>query len=55
MNEHKPHWKQWIGARAPCFGLSVVWPQFAALGLIGAVLFAISLAGFRRAVGALAH
>ena len=36
-------------------GLSVVWPQFLALALIGAALFAISLAGFRRAVGALAR
>lgn len=29
-------------------GLSVVWPQFAALALIGATLFAISLARFRK-------
>lgn len=31
-------------------GLSVVWPQFAALALIGIVLFSLSLARFRKAL-----
>jgi ABC-2 type transport system permease protein len=35
-------------------GLSVVWQQFMALALIGAVLFAFSLARFRRTIGAMA-
>ena len=34
-------------------GLPVVWPQFAALGLIGGVLFTFSLARFRRMLSAL--
>jgi ABC-2 type transport system permease protein len=29
-------------------GLNVVWPQFAALAAIGAVLFSVSLARFRK-------
>jgi len=35
-------------------GLAVVWPQFVALALIGAGLFALSLARFRRALAAMA-
>jgi ABC-2 type transport system permease protein len=32
-------------------GISVVWPQFVSLVLIGVVLFAISLARFRKTIG----
>jgi len=32
-------------------GLEVVWPQFLALALIGAALFSIALARFRRTIG----
>ena len=35
-------------------GLDVVWPQFLALTLIGAILFGISLARFRRTIGTMA-
>lgn len=35
-------------------GLSVVWPQFIALALIGAVLFSFSLARFRKTIGSMA-
>jgi ABC-2 type transport system permease protein len=35
-------------------GLSVVWPQFVALAAIGTVLFALSLARFRKTLGAMA-
>jgi ABC-2 type transport system permease protein len=35
-------------------GFDVVWPQFLALALIGTVLFAISLARFRRTIGQMA-
>lgn len=35
-------------------GLAVVWPQFAALALIAAVLFALSLARFRRTIAQMA-
>jgi ABC-2 type transport system permease protein len=35
-------------------GLPVVWPQFIALALIGSVLFALSLARFRRTIGTMA-
>jgi ABC-2 type transport system permease protein len=35
-------------------GLDVVWPQFAALGLIGGVLFSFSLARFRRTISQMA-
>jgi ABC-2 type transport system permease protein len=34
--------------------LSVVWPQFVALAVIGAALFAPSLARFRKTIGAMA-
>ena len=32
-------------------GFETVWPQFAALAVIGSLLFAMALARFRRAVG----
>jgi len=32
-------------------GLSVVWPQFLALALIGAVHFGIALVCFRKTIG----
>jgi ABC-2 type transport system permease protein len=32
-------------------GIDVVWPQFAALALIGAILFSLSLARFRKTIG----
>jgi ABC-2 type transport system permease protein len=32
-------------------GFLVVWPQFISLVLIGAVLFALSLARFRKTIG----
>jgi ABC-2 type transport system permease protein len=32
-------------------GLSVVWPQFIALILIGIALFSLSLARFRKTIG----
>lgn len=35
-------------------GLDVVWPQFLALGLIGGVLFALSLGRFRRTIARMA-
>ncbi|ANA39689.1 hypothetical protein A2G06_04155 [Geobacter anodireducens] len=35
-------------------GISVVWPQFVSLALIGAVLFAVSLARFRKTIGTMA-
>jgi ABC-2 type transport system permease protein len=35
-------------------GLAVVWPEFAALAVIGAALFALSLARFRKTLGAMA-
>lgn len=35
-------------------GLSVVWPQFIALALIGVFLFAMSLARFRKTIGTMA-
>jgi ABC-2 type transport system permease protein len=35
-------------------GFDVVWPQFAALFLIGCVLFAISLSRFRKTIGTMA-
>ncbi len=35
-------------------GIDVVWPQFAALGLIGTVLFAASLVRFRKMIGKMA-
>jgi len=35
-------------------GLTVIWPQFIALGLISAAFFSLSLARFRRTIGAMA-
>jgi ABC-2 type transport system permease protein len=35
-------------------GLSAVWPQFLALALIGAILFNIALARFRKTIGSMA-
>jgi ABC-2 type transport system permease protein len=35
-------------------GIDVVWPQFLALAAIGVVLFALSLARFRRALATMA-
>jgi ABC-2 type transport system permease protein len=35
-------------------GLEAVWPQFAALAVIGGVLFSIALARFRRTIGSMA-
>lgn len=35
-------------------GLSTIWPQYAALAVIGGVLFSLSLARFRRTIGAMA-
>jgi len=34
--------------------MDVVWPQFAALALIGAILFSLSLGRFRKALGGMA-
>ncbi len=34
--------------------IRVVWPQFASLGLIGAILFGLSLGRFRKALGSMA-
>ena len=36
-------------------GIEVVWPQFLALLTIGLALFGLSVTGFRRSLGALAH
>jgi ABC-2 type transport system permease protein len=35
-------------------GLSMIWPQFIALAVIGATFFSLSLARFRRTIGAMA-
>ena len=35
-------------------GLGVVWPKFAALAVIGSVLFAYTLARFRATIGSMA-
>lgn len=66
--ESMPEIVQWIMQAAPTThfvtlaqailyrgaGIAVVWPQFAALAVIGAALFALSLARFRRTLGAMA-
>lgn len=63
-----PLWVQWVMALAPTThftemsqailyrgaGLDVVWSSCVALALIGAVLFAVSLARFRKTIGLLA-
>jgi ABC-2 type transport system permease protein len=35
-------------------GIEAAWPQFAALALIGSIMFAISLIRFRRTLGSMA-
>jgi ABC-2 type transport system permease protein len=35
-------------------GLTVIWPQYAALAVIGAVFFSVSVARFRRTIGSMA-
>jgi ABC-2 type transport system permease protein len=35
-------------------GLAIVWPQFAALAVIGAILLGLSLGRFRKALGSMA-
>lgn len=66
--ESMPEIVQWIMQAAPTThfvslaqailyrgaGLAVVWPEFAALAVIGAALFALALARFRKTLGALA-
>jgi ABC-2 type transport system permease protein len=66
--ESMPDIVQWIMQAAPTThfvslaqailyrgaGLTVVWPDFAALAVIGAALFALSLARFRKTLGAMA-
>lgn len=66
--ESMPLWVQWVMALAPTThftemsqailyrgaGLDVVWSSCVALALIGSVLFAVSLARFRKTIGLLA-
>jgi ABC-2 type transport system permease protein len=66
--ESMPEWVQQVMLAAPTThfimlaqgvlyrgaGLGVVWPQFVALTLIGAVFFGIALARFRRMIGTMA-
>ena len=66
--ESMPEWVQQIMLAAPTThfvmlsqgilfrgaGLEVVWPQFLALALIGATLFNIALARFRKTIGSMA-
>ena len=66
--ESMPEWVQQIMLAAPTThfvmlsqgilfrgaGLDVVWPQFAALSVIGAVLFGIALNRFRKTIGTMA-
>ena len=66
--ESMPEFVQWAMLSAPTThfvmlaqgilyrgaGLSIVWPQFVALALIGTVLFVYSLARFRKTIGAMA-
>ena len=66
--ESMPEIVQWIMQAAPTThfvslaqailyrgaGLAVVWPQFAALAVIGVALFTLSLARFRKTLGAMA-
>ena len=66
--ESMPELVQWIMALVPTThfvafsqailyrgaGIGVVWPHFAALGLIGAALFGLSLARFRKAISLMA-
>jgi ABC-2 type transport system permease protein len=62
--ESMPDWLQWLMQASPAThfvafsqavlyrgaGLAIVWPMLAALALIGAVIFAVALARFRRTV-----
>ena len=66
--ESMPDWVQWIMSLSPTThftelsqailyrgaGLQVVWPSFLALLVIGSVLFALSLARFRKTIAQLA-
>jgi len=66
--ESMPELVRWVMALAPTThfvafsqailyrgaGLGVVWPHFTALGLIGATLFGLSLARFRKAISLMA-
>ena len=66
--ESMPEWVQQIMLGAPTThfvmlaqgilfrgaGLSAVWPQFLALAVIGAVLFGVALARFRKTIGSMA-
>jgi ABC-2 type transport system permease protein len=66
--ESMPEWVQQIMLAAPTThfvmlaqsilyrgaGLDAVWPQFLALALIGAALFGIALARFRKTIGSMA-
>jgi ABC-2 type transport system permease protein len=66
--ESMPYWVQQVMLAAPTThfvmlaqgilyrgaGLEAVWPQFAALAGIGAVLFGVALARFRRTIGSMA-
>ncbi|MCE9564317.1 MAG: ABC transporter permease [Planctomycetes bacterium] len=66
--ESMPEWVQTVMLAAPnthfvmlsqgilsrAAGLSVVWPQFLALGLIGAAFFGLALARFRKAIATMA-
>jgi ABC-2 type transport system permease protein len=66
--ESMPLWVQWAMSLSPTThftemsqailyrgaGLSVVWSSFAALAVIGAALFALSLGRFRRTIGLMA-
>jgi len=54
--ESMPRFAQDAMLAMPSFrgaGIDVVWPQFLALAVIGAVFFAISLNRFRRTIGAM--
>lgn len=66
--ESMPEWVQQVMLAAPTThfvmlaqgilfrgaGLGIVWPQFLALALIGAVFFGIAVARFRRTIGTMA-
>ncbi len=66
--ESMPEWVQQVMLAAPTThfvmlsqgilfrgaGIDVVWPQFAALAVIGAVLFSIALTRFRKTLGSMA-
>ena len=65
--ESMPEWVQQIMLAAPTThfvmlaqgilfrggGIEVVWPQFLALAVIGAVLFGVALARFRKTIGSM--